>query len=284
MEQEPNVCLYVVELAYGNQSFHVTNAGCKRHLQLRATTPLWHKENMINIGIRRLLPAGWKACAWIDADIEFESPTWALDTLKILNGSRDIVQPFSHAVDMDKAKNALQIFPSFGFQFAKQRTFGLTGVNQWHPGFAWACTRQAYERMGGLYDLSILGAGDHNMSQAFVGRGAQSVNEFVHDEYRESVVAFQRRAAHLRMGYVPGVIRHHFHGSKKNRKYQERWQILVKHQYSPEVHVTRRPDGLLIPTAACPSAMLEEILAYFKERNEDEGYTRIGETGLFRYR
>ena len=49
-----------------------TNANNKKHLQLNTNNiPLWHKENMINIGIRKLLPNNWKAVAWIDADIEF---------------------------------------------------------------------------------------------------------------------------------------------------------------------------------------------------------------------
>jgi len=71
---------------------------------------------------------------------------------------------------------------------------------------------------------------------------------------------------------VPGVIRHYFHGSKKNRKYAERWKILVDHVYEPSVHVVARGDGLLVPSKTCPSAMLEEILVYFAERNEDEGF------------
>ena len=29
------------------------------------------------------------------------------------------------------------------------------GINYWHPGYAWACTRKAYEKMGGLYELSV---------------------------------------------------------------------------------------------------------------------------------
>jgi hypothetical protein len=90
--------LYIVELAYGNQSFQVTKSNNTRHLQIRTNTaPLWHKENMINMAVQHLLPDSWKAFAWIDADIEFDSSSWALDTLKILNGSKDIVQLFSHA-------------------------------------------------------------------------------------------------------------------------------------------------------------------------------------------
>jgi len=272
MEREQNIVLYFVELAYGIDDFQVTDPKNKRHLQLRGTTPLWHKENMINIGVKKLLPPTWKAFAWIDADIEFESTSWASDTLKVLNGYKDIVQLFSHCVDMDKRQNAMGIMPSFGFQYVKKRPYGGTGINMWHPGYAWACTRRAYEKMGGLYDLSILGAGDHNMSFSFLGKGVDSVNVGATDDYKDSIRAFEDGANGLRLGYVPGVIRHHFHGLKKNRKYMERWRILVDNAYSPKDYMTKNKDGLLVPTAACPQKILDDILKYFKERNEDEGY------------
>ena len=269
---EDNIILYVVELAYGTDNFYVTEKHNKRHLQLRGTTPLWHKENMINIGIKTLLPKTWKAVAWIDADVEFENPSWALDALKVLNGCRDVVQLFSHAVDMDKRQNAMSIFPSFGFQYSKKSAYGGTGINMWHPGFAWACTRKAYERMGGLYELSILGAGDHNMCFSYIANGEKSLNAETTDEYKQSIKEFEEKAKQLRLGYVPGVIRHHFHGSKKNRKYSERWQILVQNKYNPATHVAKNADGLLVPTATCPQEMLDAIKQYFLERNEDEGY------------
>lgn len=272
MEREHNILLYFVELAYGNDDFQVTDPRNKRHLQLRGNVPLWHKENMINIGVKKLLPPSWKAFAWIDADIEFDSASWALDTLKVLNGYKDIVQIFSHAVDMDKRQDAMSIFPSFAFQYVKNRPYGGTGVNMWHPGYAWACTRRAYETMGGLYEVSILGAGDHAMSLSFIGKGLHSVNEKATDAYKDSILAFEDDAKGLRLGYVPGMIRHHFHGLKKNRKYMERWSILVDNAYSPKDHMTKNKDGLLVPTAACPQKILDDILKYFKERNEDEGY------------
>lgn len=272
MLNEENIVLYIVELAYGNDGFHVTDAKNKRHLQLRCSVPLWHKENMINIGVKKLLPKGWKAMAWIDADIEFESTTWALDSLKVLNGSKDIIQLFSHAVDMDKEKDAMSIFPSFGFQYSKQRIYGKTGINMWHPGFAWACTRAAYEKMGGLYEVSILGSGDSNMALSYIKRGLHSLNGNTTDAYKDSLLQFETKVKNLRLGYVPGVIRHHFHGSKKNRKYMERWTILVNHTFDPYTDITKNKDGLLVPTESCPADMLKDILNYFSERNEDEGY------------
>jgi len=271
MLKTPNVLLYIVELAYNGEDFYVTQFDNPRHLQLRThTAPLWHKENMINLGIRKLLPKTWKAVAWIDADIEFDSPTWPLDTLKILNGYKDVVQLFSHAVDMDAKGYTLTTFSGFGYNYEQGHKYVASGPDYWHPGFAWACTRRAYERMGGLYDISILGSGDHNMCYAYIFNVLESVNAGAHIDYKDTLEALQTRACHLRLGYVPGVIRHFFHGSKKNRKYKERWQILVKHAYSPKEHITTNSDGLLIPTKKCPPGLLDDIMNYFKERNEDE--------------
>ena len=55
-EEEENVNLFIVELIYENQRFIVTDSKNKNHLQIKCKTPLWHKENMINLGVQRLLP------------------------------------------------------------------------------------------------------------------------------------------------------------------------------------------------------------------------------------
>ena len=277
MENENNVELYIVELIYNKQKFIITDSKNKNHLQLSTNTaPLWHKENMINLGINKLLPKNWKAVAWIDADIEFESTDWAINTLKILNGSKDIVQLFSHAIDMDMNEDAMSIFSSFGFQYSKNRNYkNNNSINFWHPGFAWACNRKTYDKMGGLYENSILGSGDHNMSLSLIGNAYKSVNRDVNSDYLNNVLDFERKNKNLRLGYVPGVIRHYYHGSKKNRKYHERWQILVNNNYSPLIHITKDKNGLLIPTEKCPKKLLDDIYNYFLERNEDEGLSKI---------
>jgi hypothetical protein len=272
-QEESKVDLYIVELAYQGQQYHVTDKCNAKHLQLKGVYPLWHKENMINIAVRRLLPPTWKAMAWIDADIEFENPTWATDTLKLLNGQYDVVQLFSHACDMDQEGFSMNVFNSLGYCAVKHGVKGIrhTGPNYPHPGFAWAMTRKAYDKVGGLYEVAILGSGDHIMAKCILNDGLKSIVPESHPDYIASVLEFQEKAKTLRLGYVPGVIRHHFHGSKKNRKYTERWQILVKWDYSPKNHITVNDDGLLIPTKGCPEGLLNDILSYGRERNEDEG-------------
>jgi len=71
MQKTPDVELYIVELAYDDVPFEVTDKNNKNHLQLRTSRKniLWSKENLINLGIKKLLPENYKCVAWIDLDL-----------------------------------------------------------------------------------------------------------------------------------------------------------------------------------------------------------------------
>jgi hypothetical protein len=270
MKKEPDVTLYVVELAYNDQEFAITSADNPNHLQLRGQIPLWHKENMINLGVRRLLPANWKAFAWIDADVEFDSAHWASDTLKLLNsGGKDFVQLFTHCIDMNFDQQILNVFTGFGYQCCQQFKKG-SDLNYWHPGFAWACNRKAYEQMGGIFQEGILGSGDNIMCHTFIKKAPESLKKGMCQGYIDFVKEYQDKTEGLQLGYVTGTIRHHFHGKKINRKYYEREDYLIKYKFNPRTFIEENKDGLLVPTAACPTEFVDDILKYFKDRNEDE--------------
>ena len=270
MEKEPNVIAYLVELVYGNQPFGVTEAGNKRHLQIRTDChPLWHKENMINLGVKYLLPADWKAVAWVDADVEFESSHWALDALKILNGGNDFIQLFTHCIDMDFNKQIMNTFTSFGYQYSKNFEKG-TGQKYWHPGFAWACNRKTYNKTGGIYDVGILGSGDNIMCHTFIKKAPDSLKKGMSQEYIDYVANFQHKMEGVKLGYVPGPIRHYFHGKKENRNYYGREDILIKYQFNPYTFIKYDDTGVIIPTESFPKEFLKDIMDYFSNRNEDE--------------
>lgn len=268
-EEEPDVNLFIVEMIYSNQKFIITSKNNKNHLQLKTDVPIWHKENMINLGVKYLLPKNYKAFAWIDADIEFDSSSWVKDTLKILNGCKDVVQIFSHCLDMDNEKNNLNIFNSFGYSFNKNKKYTTKGIDYWHPGFAWAITRKAYEKLGGLYDKGVLGSGDSIMALSLINKSKLMNNNSYHDDYNNSMLEYQKNAINLRLGYTPGLIRHYYHGSKQNRQYTERWKILMKHKFSPITHLKYDDKGILIPTEAFSEEFKEDIMDYFRERKED---------------
>ncbi len=226
---------------------------------------------MINLGVQKLLPQNWKAFAWIDADIEFENSSWALDTLKILNGTKDIVQIFSHCLDMDNNEKTMRTFNSAGYQYTKQLPFCNQGENFWHPGYAWAITRKAYEKIGGIYDKAILWSGDNIMMFSLLGNGLKAVNKESSEDYKQTIIQYEKKMKTLRFGYTPGIIRHYFHGSKQNRRYTERWQILIKHNYNPVIDIVYNDEGIIIPNPIYfPEELKIDILNYFLERNEDE--------------
>jgi hypothetical protein len=269
MEKEKNVILYIVELAYGEQQFTVTSSTNPRHLQIRSTTPLWHKENLINLGIQTLLPINWKAVAWIDADVEFENPVWATNALKILNGGNDFIQLFTHVTDMDSQNQLINTFTGFGYQYCRNFKKG-TGINYWHPGFAWACNRDTYDKIGGLYQEGILGDGDNVMAHLIIQHSGSVLKSGMNGEYIRFITDLQKKYTDIKLGFVPGNIRHYFHGKRKNINYSNREDRLISHQYNPYTFITTNENRLIIPTKEFPFELLKEIDNYFKCRNEDE--------------
>lgn len=270
MEDEEHVNLYIVELVYGDQKFILTSKNNKSHLQLKTTTPLWHKENMINLGVKYLLPKDYKAFAWVDADVDFDSSTWALDTLKILNGYKDVVQLFSHCVDMNKIGETMNVFSSFGYNFEKNKKYSTKGFDYWHPGYAWAITRKAYEKIGGLYEKSILGSGDNIMALSLINKCDKMTNVKYSADFNGDMFNYQKKMQNLRLGYVPGIIHHHYHGSKVNRRYVERTKVLIDHQYSPLTQIKYDNIGVIIPNDSFSLDFKNDIMSYFKERKEDD--------------
>ena len=172
---------------------------------------------------------------------------------------------------MNKDKSAMQIFQGAIYQYVNGMARGLD-INYWHPGYAWACTRYAYDMMGGIFDKGVLGSSDDHMMKAWLGESAwiTSVHGQCSQDYKDCVEAFTFGCLRIKVGYTQGVIKHYYHGSKKNRKYRERWDILIKHCYSPNKHLIKNVHGILVPTKECPQGLLEDIMSYFKERNEDE--------------
>jgi len=264
--------LLTVELAFGNRPFEVTEENHPNHVQVRTDSELWHKEQLINIGISRL-PSDWEYVAWIDADVEFCRPDWPSEIVHQLQ-HYDVVQCFQTAIDLGPDGEVINTFDGFAYSWAtgKPGPYSKGGSGpHWHPGFAWAATRKAINGLGGLMDFAVLGAADHHMAWAFLGKVIERSPKNVSEAYKKHLLIWQERAKnHIRenVGYVPGTIFHHFHGKKKDRKYIERWDILLRHNYDPELDLKRDWQGLWQFTHA-GLRLRNDIRNYFKQRNED---------------
>ena len=268
MENEPNILVYLVELVYNNNPFRFTSSHNRTHLQIKSKTPLWHKENMINLGIKYLLPENWKAVAWVDVEVEFESSHWALDTLKILNGGKDIVQLFTSAANISNTGEILNTFVGFGYKYSKKNI--LFDMKSCHTGFAWACNRTAYEQMGGIFEKEILGYGDNIMCQVFLKNALNTLKKGLSKGYIDAIIDLQEKCNGLRIGYVPGNIKHVFHDKKEHNTHNDIEDILIKYQFDPYTFITVDINGLIIPTDVCPKEFLIYISKYFEDRNADE--------------
>jgi hypothetical protein len=88
--------------------------------------------------------------------------------------------------------------------------------------------------------------------------------------YKRALAEWQSRAVIAtakRIGYVNGRIEHNYHGAKKNRFYQQRWEILIKHGYDPYEHTHYDDQGVL--QLRGKPALEAEISAYNRSRRED---------------
>jgi hypothetical protein len=265
---EAGVNLFTVEIQQGHRDFAVTTAGDANCLQLRTTNEIWHKENAINLGVQRL-PVDWKYVAWIDADIDFIRKDWVDETLQQLQ-HYEVVQMFTQALDLDPQLGVLQTHQGFMYSYLSGRPYGKA-YSFWHPGFAWACTRKAWDAIGGLPARCIAGAADHHLALSLIGKAGSSLPGGISKGYRDYIMNIQERAERLierDVGFVNGAIMHHFHGAKRKRFYVERWSILIGNQFDPNTDLITDWQGLLQLAGNKPK-LRDEMRAYFRSRDED---------------
>lgn len=239
-----------------------------KHLRVSTDDHLWLKENLINLGAK-LLPRNWKYVAWIDADIEFLNKNWVQETIEELQ-TADVVQLFQTCVNLGPNGEAVKTDKSFGYMAKGSGTpwVPTDKYGFWHPGYAWACTRRAWGKMGGLIDWAILGSGDRHMAMALIGKILDSCHGSVHDNYKALLRKFQCNVKGLKLSWVEGTIVHFWHGSFENRRYKERWDILVKNNFDPFLDIGVDSDGQM-HLSTTGRRLEPHLIKYFLGRAED---------------
>lgn len=288
--------------------------GEHRHKYIGLHTPeeIWLKENAINIGVQHL-PNNWQQVCWLDSDVHFLRPNWVGECIHKLQHYA-FLQMFSHARDLGPNYEMLpESYPhanGMGFVSAWQaghlkttlspeiladlKTIG-TDIKKLtddftklqadledpypgkriFPGLAWACTRQAWEDVGGLFDAAIWGGGDWHMSHALIEKTENMMRNDLHRNYKKLVNQwYQRCRTNIRrnVGVMEGSILHHWHGKKVGRGYNTKHEILAKFGFDPLRHLKRDSSGLWAlhddrSTAFVQIRDMMRIVA--KERNED---------------
>lgn len=313
MRSSPNVRLYTVEVAFGDRPFEVTGND-PYDIQLRTDCMLWNKEQCINIGAQHF-PAGWKYGGYVDGEFHMNRHDWALEAVHMLQ-HHSFVQLMSTYCDMtgETATSYLGHRPflmraSFAWNYLHQEAFlqarktGQPDSNYYMPlvkstvfpfgyapgatGGGWAWRRDAFDMVGGMLDVCILGSADYHMAFGLVQANNTAAElKRCTAPYVEAVLQWQARAVKLSnntegrspVGCVDNFGVHHFHGFKRERKFGERWNILLKHDFNPRTDLTRDNQGLWRWTGNKP-ALRDDIIRYMTERAED-GPMLLGDTPL----
>lgn len=270
----PNVKVYVVEIAFGDRHHEVTEANNPMHLQLRSSSELWHKENMINLAVKHLLPHDWNYMCWSDTDIFHTTPGWALETIQQLQ-HYPVVQPWRDCIDLGPYGEALKHFQSFCYVHRlgiQKQTHPSQPYAYAHSGFIWAVNRLFWENLPGwgLMDFPILGSADHHMAWAMIGKVDSSVHNKMGEAYVRKCREWQDRAFRVtqgHLGFVKTRIEHKFHGPKKRRYYRERWAILHGNKFNPDEDIAYDKQGLLYIVGK--PKLKQDIHDYFRARWED---------------
>lgn len=278
--------LLVVELAFDDQPFVLTDEDADILIRQRTRTVLWHKERLLNIGIENL-PGECDSVCWLDSDVIFANDDWVAQTREAL-GRAPVVQPFRQCIWLPPDCESVEIsntnYPATGGEFGRHHGFAFGwkhfGVHALparilfgHVGFAWAARRPLLERIG-LYDRAVAGSGDNLMAHAFVGN-----RTFLEGEGRRYPVGLlndyvrwaDRAHAEVRgrLDYAEGILFHLWHGTQEKRQYATRHRMLARHGYDPDAHIELDEGGVYRWTERVPPEMIADLRKFFVTRRED---------------
>lgn len=249
--------------------------GLPRLTRVRSASVLWHKERLLNIALAQL-PASVEGVVWADADLLFENPRWFESTAQSLRDC-DVLQPFSSVCQQHAEHLGVEV-DSFASRVSESPSLARERFNaHGHTGYAWAM-RADYARRSGLFDACVIGGADHVMAHAFVSSEHVAcappllgpIDGALHRAYLRWRARLHGSDGHaLRLGVVPGRVRHLAHGSRGARRYLARNVALDKAGFDPVQHLRRNAYDAWEWTdeAATPRRLVER---YFAQRNEDE--------------
>lgn len=147
------------------------------------------------------------------------------------------------SADLKKTMSDLQMLA----QDLQDPYYGAAGPRRVFPGLSWACTREAWDQVGGLMDWAIWGGGDWAMAHALVGKRNGMMHTALHDHYKALTNEWADRAnRHVRknVGVMQGAVLHNWHGRKTMRGYGDKHRILARLQFDPLRHLKRDAQGL----------------------------------------
>jgi len=294
--------LYLVELAYGDRPFEVTEEEDPLAVRLRTDTEIFHKENLVNIGVTHF-PANWKYGGYCDGDFHMSRFDFALEAIHMLQ-HHEMVQLFSNYADLTPATATSHLGhrmyrnnSSFAWNYLHQKEFKQLKLEQsatdpyygqpipkgvfpfgfppGAPGGAWAWRKEAFNTVQGMLETCIMGSADWWQAFGLIGqvsmlRGDESIRS-----YNDDIRNWQKRAKALtaNIGCVDNFALHFYHGASSNRAYGTRESILLEHKFDPRFDITKDWQSVWRWTGNKPQ-LRDAVRKIFLNRHEDDNPPR----------
>lgn len=262
-----NLPLFTIEATFG----YAPEVASTWQIAIDPDAVLWHKERLLNIAIERL-PDEYDAVLWCDADILFDTNVNNLreQCIAALNRS-PVIQPWSHSQFLDAYDR-----PS-GHWMRSMALYNSTiatpnaSPRVSHPGFAWGAQRELLASCGGMYDRAITGSGDTAFAY-----GCWKDPVYCQAVWNERHFADLNNWADCfypkvngNVGYVDVRIQHLWHGTIKDRKYDQRHIVLSENGFDIAEHLATAPNGTMCWSAKAPQKLKDALRNYLYGRKED---------------
>jgi len=270
-----NLNRLVVECAFGDEAFALPESPSV--IRVRTRDVMWQKERLLNIALSRL-PSQCSKIAWLDCDILFQNPEWAVQASRLLDSYR-VVQLFDRVIRLPKEHvffsgqgDAWESFASVYQERPNQLLRGDFAMHG-HSGFAWAARREVLQE-NGLYDACISGSGDHMMAHAFCGDWESTCIDRIigqNNPHRAHFSDWCRRTyknVRASVGCVAGTLLHLWHGDVDNRRYVTRNKELAALGFDPG-HDIKIDDAGCWKWASEKPTLHRWARRYYARRKED---------------
>ncbi len=237
---------------------------------------LWQKERLLNLALAHL-PASCRCVAWVDADLLFTDRDWpsqavrALDAWPVLQLAAEVRHTRPDAASAWQQPALARVIqeglaPAAAFDHVLERGPGTP-----FTGMAWAARREILQAHG-LYDRCVVGGGDTAFAAAAFGcperaMALHGMNDAQRAAYRPWAEALHARVR-SRVGCLPQVARHLWHGEIAHRHAASRHALLTRHAFDPAADLRPGSDGAWRWAPGKPG-LHADVRAYFEARLED---------------
>ncbi|NCT54402.1 hypothetical protein GW758_00380 [Candidatus Falkowbacteria bacterium] len=269
--------LLTVECALNDNDFELEPGDADKLIQVRSNSVLWHKERLLNIGLKNL-PADCDKIAWLDADIIFLDDSWAQEVAELLE-KYHFVKPFNQAIRLDKKETASVLLNNnlkeLNLDNRPQYNNSQYSVDQKnliiYMSVFGLCARLDIMQKIGFYDCLIIGSGDMIISGAILGEKPYQniLPPALQKDIEKWTAKASNRVTDKGIAFISNSIVHLFHGRMINRNYSDRIKILKKRKFDPNQDLELNEDECL-EWGSNKKRMHRQVFGYFKNRNEDD--------------